>query len=84
MKIENITVKGELLFVLESKQDWVNKVPRILPAKTRAGEQMLWVDKNGNNFELGIDFMAAEKHATYPCKVYRLQSVHIATNYKNK
>ena len=82
MKIVNITVKGELLFELKSKQDWVNKVPRILPEKTRGAEQLLWVDKNGNNFELGKDFMAAEEHVTYPCKVYRLQSVSVANNYK--
>ena len=75
MKMEKITVNGELLFELKSKQDWVNRVPRILPEKTRGGEQWLWVDKNGNVFECGADFMAAEKTETYPCKVYRLQNV---------
>jgi hypothetical protein len=80
--MENITVKAELLFELESKQDWINRVPRILPAKTRPGESWIWVDKNGNVFECGADFMAAEKHSTYPCKVYRLNSV--ATWSKNK
>lgn len=73
--MEQITVNAEFLFELKSKQDWVNKVPRILPQKTRAAEQWLWIDKNGNVFELGADFMAAEKAETYPCKVYRLQSV---------
>lgn len=33
------------------------------------------MDKNGNVFELGRDFSAAEQHATYPCRVYRLVSV---------
>jgi hypothetical protein len=73
--MEKITVNGELLFELSSKQDWVNRVPKILPNKTRAGEQWIWVDKNGNVFECGADFMAAEKTKTYPCKVYRLQNV---------
>ncbi len=77
-QMENITVKGELLFELESKQQWVNRVPNILPDKTRAGEQWIWVDSNGNVFECGADFSAAEKAATYPCKVYKLQSVAVA------
>jgi hypothetical protein len=75
--MESITVKGELLFELESKQQWVNRVPHILPKKTRGGEQWIWVDKNGNNFECGKDFEVAEKEGTYPCKVYRLQSVSV-------
>jgi len=73
--MQKIEVNGELLFELESKQAWVNRVPRILPNKTRGAEQWIWVDKNGNVFECGADFMAAEKSETYPCKVYRLQNV---------
>lgn len=76
--IENITVKGEFLFELKSKQQWINRVPNILPEKTRGGEQWIWVDKNGNVFECGADFMDAEENETYPCKVYRLQSVSVA------
>lgn len=73
--MENIIVKGELLFTLNSKNDWVNKCPRICPDKIRQGEQWIWVDKNGNTFEIGADFSAAKELDTYPCKVYRLQSV---------
>lgn len=73
--MEKIEVNGELLFELASKQQWINKVPRILPKKIRAGETWVWVDKNGNVFECGSDFMEAEKHDTYPCKVYRLCTV---------
>lgn len=73
--METIQVKGELLFELASKQQWVNRVPHILPDKIRAGETWIWVDKNGNVFECGADFMAAEEHETYPCKVYRLSNV---------
>ena len=73
--MEEITVKGELLFVLESKNQWVNRVPQILPDKIRAGETWVWVDINGNVFESGKDFMLADEKATYPCRVYRLQNI---------
>jgi len=73
--METIEVKGEFLFELKSKQEWVNRVPQILPDKIRGGETWIWVDKNGNVFESGADFMAAEIHDTYPCKVYRLCNV---------
>ena len=72
MKIE---INAELLFELTNKQDWVNKVPRILPPKIRHDEKFIWVDKNGNVFESGADFIDAEKHDTYPCKVYRTKTV---------
>jgi hypothetical protein len=77
--MEKVTVNAELLFVLNSKRDWVNNVPQILPDKTRSSEQWLWVDSNGDVFEIGKDFEAAEKKATYPCKVYRLRSVSSTT-----
>jgi hypothetical protein len=70
-----IQVIGELLFELSNKQDWVNKVPRILPDKIRAGENFLWVDKNGSVFECGSDFSVAEQLKTYPCRVYRVRNV---------
>lgn len=73
--MKTIQVNGELLFELESKQAWVNRVPQILPDKIRGGETWIWVDKNGNVFECGVDFTAAEKAETYPCKVFRLQNI---------
>jgi len=73
--MEKITVNGEFLFELKSKQDWVNRVPNILPDKIRAAEQWLWVDKNHNVLEIGKDFMSAELQGSYPCRVYRLQNV---------
>lgn len=74
--MEKITVNGEFLFELQSKQQWINRVPQILPDKIRGkGEQWVWVDKNGDVFECGADFSAADKNATFPCKVYRLRSV---------
>ncbi len=73
--MEEITVKGELLFELESMRQWVNRVPGILPDKIRSEETWIWVDINGNVFESGKDFMVSDEKATYPCKVYRLQNV---------
>ena len=70
-----IEVNGELLFELENKNQWIHRVPQCLPAKTRTGEIWIWVDKNGNVFESGADFTAAEAAETFPCKVYRLQNV---------
>lgn len=73
--MQTIKIKGEFLFELASKQDWIYKVPGILPNKIRPGESWIWIDKNGNVFECGADFTAAENHCTYPCKVYRLSNV---------
>lgn len=70
-----IEAKAEFLFELKSKQEWINRTPRILPDKTRPSETWVWIDKNGCAFELGSDFIAAEKNDTYPCKVYRLVNV---------
>lgn len=73
--MEEIKLKVELLFTLNSKKDWINKVPRILPKKNRGNESFLWVDKNGCVLEYGADFMAAEELDSYPCKVYRTITV---------
>ena len=60
--MEKITVNGELLFTLKSKQDWVNRVPNILPEKIRGGETWLWVDKNGDVFEMdSLSFRCSKK-----------------------
>lgn len=59
----------------ESKREWVNRVPDCLPQKTRAGETFIWIDVNGEVFELGRDFKTAEEKGSYPCKVYRLVNV---------
>lgn len=81
--MEKIILNAELLFELASKQQWINRVPSIMPEKTRNGEQWVWIDKNGNVFECGADFSAADKLETYPCKVYRLQSVSVEMNDNN-
>lgn len=58
MKIE---VNAEFLFELKNKEEWIIKVPKILPKKVRVGESWVWLDKNGSVFELGRDFEAADK-----------------------
>lgn len=74
--IDFVNIKAELLFELKSKQDWINRVPRILPEKTRGKfETWLWVNINGEVFEHGLDFEVAEHNNTYPCKVYRAINV---------
>lgn len=70
-----ITVNAEFLFQLNSNREWVNNIPDQLPAKTRPGEKLIFVDKKGNTFECGADFELAEKLKTYPVKIYRLCSV---------
>ena len=81
--METINVKAELLLILDSKQDWVNKVPRRLPPKQTAAEERIWIDSQGCILALGEDFTAAETLKTYPVKVYRLVRVIEALKSKN-
>lgn len=71
----NLQIRGMLVMTLNSKQDWINKIPKRLPNTTRSGEDFLWIDANGCKFEVGYDFDAAEKIGSYPCKIYKLMSV---------
>ena len=71
--MEKVMVKGEFILQLESKQDWINRVPKALPEKWRKPESWLWVDAMGNNIAIGEDFAAAESLKSYPIRVYRLQ-----------
>lgn len=76
--IETITVKAELLLQLESRQDWINKIPKHLPQKKYDNEKFLWIDKNGNEFERGADFQIAEEQNLFPCRIYRVQTISSA------
>lgn len=78
MIIHTIEVKAEFLFELKSKQDWINKVPKILPPKKYHDVEFLWLDKDGYELIIGVDFSAAEVRNSYPVKVYRKIPVHIA------
>lgn len=67
--MENIN--AELIIILTSKNDWINRIPRCLPEKQYYKEEFLFIDSNGNKMTNGGDFMAAEEMKTYPVKVYR-------------
>ena len=69
--IEKPSFNGELVLTLESKRDWVRKVPNHLPEKTRA-QQLIWLDANNNCLTIGEDFSSAEKMESYPVRVYRV------------
>lgn len=71
----NLQLRGKLVMTLGSKKQWIDEIPNRLPAKTRIGEQFLFVDANGSKFESGADFEAAEKIGSYPCRIYKLMSV---------
>lgn len=38
--MERITINAEFLFELKSKNQWVQRVPQIIPEKTRSGEKL--------------------------------------------
>jgi len=69
--MEKVILNVEFLFALNSKREWINRVPAILPAKKDQAEAWVWIDVNGNTLAIGEDFAAAEKMESYPVKVYR-------------
>jgi len=82
--IEKPSFNGELILTLESKRDWVRKVPNYLPEKTRA-ERLIWLDANNNSLTIGEDFTSAEEMKSYPVRVYRVTRVtEAAEKVRNK
>lgn len=75
---------AELILTLESKNEWVRKVPRHLPEKNYYNEQFIWIDANGNTLVMGEDFAAAERMDSYPVRVYRHIRVSDAEKVKTK
>jgi thioredoxin-related protein len=73
--MEKISINAEPFLVLESKNEWVRKVPDYLPKKQFAAETWICIDKNGDQLAIGEDFTAAETKASYPVTFYRLQRV---------
>lgn len=69
--MEQVSFQGELIISLESKNEWVRKIPGYLPPIKHFGESFLFIDKNGNTLAMGEDFSAAERMESYPVKVYR-------------
>ncbi len=71
-----IEFAAEHVLTLNSKSEWISRVPRHLPGKTRKFENFLFLDSNGCVLECGMDFESAERICSYPVKVYKLKSVH--------
>lgn len=67
-----ITINGTKIIELESKQDWINQIPRKLPLK-KSEDEFLFVDKNNNLLTIGRDFQAAEEQGAYLVTVYLAQ-----------
>lgn len=72
--MEKITCNAELILILKSKQDWINKIPNYLPKK-RTAEIRIFLDANDNCLSIGEDFQVAEEINSYPVRVYSLQRV---------
>lgn len=62
---------SELILTLQSKNEWICKVPHHLPEKKYYNEHFIWIDANGNTLVMGEDFEAAKRMESYPVKVYR-------------
>jgi len=73
--MQKLTINAEPFLVLQSKDEWVRKVPRHLPKKQFAAETWICIDSNGDQLAIGEDFSAAEEKASYPVCFYRLQRV---------
>lgn len=82
--ISKPSFNAELILTLESKNEWVRKVPHHLPEKNYRNEQFIWIDANGNTLVMGEDFAAAERIKSYPVKVYRHIRVTDAEKVKTK
>lgn len=67
--MKKISVNVEFIYELKTKQDWINKVPSVLPNKA-PGENFLFIDAADNVLVTGEDFAVAENEALYPVKIY--------------
>lgn len=82
--METIEVKVEKLLMLHSLTDWVRKCPSYLPEKKYHKEEFLFIDRNGNFLQSGLDFKVAEQRETYPVTVYRKVLTHEAPQQQNE
>jgi hypothetical protein len=64
---------GEKLFEFTSKQDWVNKGPRIWRVYQATDGRAISIDAKGRIVQTGAEFARAEKDGAYPVSVYRVQ-----------
>lgn len=64
---------GEKLFEFSSKQDWINKGPRIWRVHQATDGRAISIDAKGRICQCGEQFARAEKDDAYPVSVYRVQ-----------
>lgn len=64
---------GEKLFEFASKQDWVNKGPRIWRVHQATEHRSIAIDTKGRICQMGAHFSRAELDQSYPISVYRTQ-----------
>lgn len=71
--METVTVTlGEKLFEFSSKQDWVNRGPRIWRVHQATDGRAIAIDTKGRICQMGGHFMRAEVDGSYPISVYRV------------
>ena len=73
--VQKVTFNGDLLLTLNSKREWINRLPHCLPPMSQS-EKLVFLDANGNCASIGLDFQAAEQKQSYPIKVYRMLRIH--------
>lgn len=69
--MEELTIKGELLFVFTSKQHWINKATSWY--KPYRAYHTVALDQENNVCHIGEDFRVAEEKGLYPIRVYALK-----------
>lgn len=66
-------ILGEKLFEFASKQDWINKGPRIWRVHQATDGRAISIDAKGRICQCGMEFERAQKDGAYPVSVYRVQ-----------
>lgn len=64
---------GEKLFEFSSKQDWINKGPRIWRVHQATDGIAISIDAMGRICQCGADFSRAARDNSYPVTVYRVR-----------
>ena len=72
--MNSVTVTlGDKLFAFASKQEWVNRGPRIWRVHQATDGRAIAIDAKGRICQSGREFMRAEDDGAYPVTVYRVQ-----------
>lgn len=70
--MQDVIIKGELLFEFASFSQWVNKATSWF-APYKYGYSCICLDTAGNVCHIGEDFKHARDNDLFPVKVYALQ-----------